>query len=205
MKKYISFFILSASLSMSGIVVSENMLPPVGPYRSYEVDTNEKVSDNMQKSLNRHQAEINRILELKNKHNLEHNTHQSKARIDITHADRRHADIPEWVRKNQQVMNRFNARPPARPPAQPWGQPPVQWMPNNQPAKRVPNQAVRPQQRQQPIQENLNTVRPYYPMSRDTFNGSNVPPAARYNYPMQHLQPNYQMQQPMNQYQPMWR
>ena len=195
MEKYISFFILSASISMPCIVVSENMLPPNGPYRSYEVDVNEKVSDDMRKLLNKHQAEINRILEQKNKHVLEKNTYQSKAHNDIADVDRRHADVPKWVRKNQQAMDRYNVLPPTHA----WGQPPVQWMPNNQSS----NQAVRPQLRQKQIQTNVN--RQYYPMSRENVNGSNVPPAARYNYPMQRVQPNYQMQRPMNQNQPMWR
>ena len=201
MEKYISFFILSASISMPCIVVSENMLPPNGPYRSYEVDVNEKVSDDMKKLLNKHQAEINRILDQKNRYTLEKNTYQSKAHNDIADVDRRHADIPKWVRKNQQTMNRFNTLPPT----QAWGQPPMQWVPNNQSAMRAPNQASRPQLRQQPIQQNIKTNRQYYPISRDKVNGSNVSPASRYNYPMQHVQPNYQMQRPMNQNQPMWR
>ena len=200
MKKYISFFILSASISMSGIVVSDNMLPPSGPYRSYEVDVSEKTSDDMQKLLNKHKSEINRLLEQKNKYNLQQQTHQSMAHINKAHTDRRHADMPEWVRKNQQTMNRFNELPPA----QSWGQPPVQWMPNNQSSMIVPNQAVRPQLGQQQIQKNIKTIRPYDPMSRDTVNGYNVSPAARYNYPFQHMQPNYQIQRPMNQYKPMW-
>ena len=188
MKNNISIFILSISMLMPGVVISENMSPPSGPYRSAEIDSNEKSSGHVPEWVKQRQIEMNKWIEQSNKQAAEKNKSQ-----------------PEHNRQEkQQMMNRFNGGA-SKSPSQARGYPPMQWHPNNQPPMRMPVQSVHPQARQQPVQPNMNSMRQPFPMARGPVYGPNVPPATRYNYPNQNLKPNYQMQRPTNQPQPMWR
>ena len=198
MTKKISALIITVSIFVPGLAMSEDMAPPSGPYTSIEDNKASSFAEQKPEWVKQRQIEMNNWVEQQSqKMETFQNSNNSQE-----------PEVPGWVKKNQaemeQQMMQYNnqaAHAPMQVPSQArnqaWGQPPAQWNAQKQPAYPQANN-------QHFMQSPANRMQPYFPAARGPVYGPNVPPAG-YAHPAQRSRQNYQIQRPLNQNQQMWR